>query len=118
MAQRRKPPVVAFCYDFDGTLAPGNMQEHSFLPEIWGADKEAFWNEVQGIARTHEADNILVYMRHMLDTAAHRGKRITRRDFEQHGRNVTLFEGVEDWFPRINARGTELGLKVQHFIIS
>jgi phosphoserine phosphatase len=117
MAQRRKPPIVAFCYDFDGTLAPGNMQEHSFLPDM-GAEKDAFWAEVQSLAKKHEADNILVYMRHMLDTANHRGRRITRKDFEDHGRNVTLFHGVEDWFPRINARGKELGLNVQHFIIS
>lgn len=117
MARARKPPVVAFCYDFDGTLAPGNMQEHSFLPEL-GADKDGFWAEVQALAKKHEADNILVYMRHMLDAAAHRGMRITREDFAKHGRNVTLFEGVEDWFSRINARGKELGLQVQHFIIS
>ena len=25
---------MAIVYDFDGTLAPGNMQEHQFLPDI------------------------------------------------------------------------------------
>ena len=25
---------LAIAYDFDGTLAPGNMQEHSFIPEL------------------------------------------------------------------------------------
>jgi hypothetical protein len=117
MARSRKPPLVAFCYDFDGTLAPGNMQEHGFLPDI-GRDKEGFWEEVRQLSKQHEADNILVYMRHMLDAANHRGRRITRKDFEEHGRAVTLFEGVEDWFPRIDARAKDLGLKVQHFIIS
>ena len=28
----RKLPVVAIAYDFDGTLSPGNIQEHSFIP--------------------------------------------------------------------------------------
>lgn len=117
MADRRKPPIVAFCYDFDGTLAPGNMQEYGFLPAM-GAPKAEFWAEVQRLAKTHEADNILVYMKHMLDTANHRGRRVTRQDFEKHGRAVTFYEGVEKWFPRINKRAASLGLKAQHFIIS
>jgi hypothetical protein len=25
---------MAICYDFDGTLAPGNMQEHDFIPGV------------------------------------------------------------------------------------
>ena len=25
---------MGIAYDFDGTLAPGNMQEHQFLPDI------------------------------------------------------------------------------------
>src|SRR5579871_4646647 len=112
-----KMPVVAFCYDFDGTLAPGNMQEHGFLPAM-GADKAAFWDDVGKLARAHEADNILVYMRQMLDTACLRGHPLTRADFEAHGRAVKLFSGVEEWFPRINARALKLGLKLQHFIIS
>ena len=33
---------VAIAYDFDGTLAPGNMQEHVFLPKL-GVDPASFW---------------------------------------------------------------------------
>ena len=25
---------IAIAYDFDGTLSPGNMQEHSFIPKL------------------------------------------------------------------------------------
>ncbi len=112
-----RKPVVAFCYDFDGTLAPGNMQEHGFLPAM-GADKLAFWGDVARQAKAHKADNILVYMRLMLDTACLRGHPLTRADFEAHGRAIDFFPGVEDWFPRINKRAEKLGLKVHHFIIS
>jgi hypothetical protein len=39
----------AIAYDFDGTLAPGNMQEHSFIPDC-GLSKAEFWTEVKKYA--------------------------------------------------------------------
>ena len=30
----KKHIELAIAYDFDGTLADGNMQEHQFLPDI------------------------------------------------------------------------------------
>ena len=37
------PPLkTALIYDFDGTLARGNMQEVSFIPSV-GMDVGAFW---------------------------------------------------------------------------
>jgi len=30
----RKLQRIAIAYDFDGTLAPGNMQQHSFIPKL------------------------------------------------------------------------------------
>lgn len=110
-------PQVAFCYDFDGTLAPGNMQEHGFLPNV-GIDKPTFWKEVSQEAKDHEADNILVYMREMLERARAARKPVRREDIEAHGRSVTFFPGVEGWFDRINERGKALGLSVEHYIIS
>ena len=36
--------TVALIYDFDGTLAPGNMQEYDFIPAVGKSNME-FWNE-------------------------------------------------------------------------
>jgi hypothetical protein len=58
----------AICYDFDGTLAPGNMQEREFIPKI-GMNKKSFWDVVKRRAKQHEADNILMYMGLMLEKA-------------------------------------------------
>lgn len=55
---KRRPPL-AIAYDFDGTLAPGNMQEHDFFPAI-GMTKKAFWDKVKTLSKEHDADNILV----------------------------------------------------------
>jgi hypothetical protein len=53
-----RTPTLAIAYDFDGTLSPGSMQEHSFIPEV-GEEKEAFWARVNGEAARLGADNIL-----------------------------------------------------------
>lgn len=37
-----KPVTVALIYDFDGTLAPGNMQEYDFIPAV-GKSAAEFW---------------------------------------------------------------------------
>src|SRR5689334_1197863 len=64
----KKLTRFAIAYDFDGTLAPGNMQEHGFIPTI-GMSKKAFWKRVGEEAEKHNADNILVYMGLMLSEA-------------------------------------------------
>ena len=33
---------MAICYDFDGTLSPGNMQEYSFIKKL-GMTADEFW---------------------------------------------------------------------------
>lgn len=56
---------TALVYDFDGTLAEGNVQEHSFLPQL-GLSTGDFWKRVKELARQHDSDEILTYMGHML----------------------------------------------------
>ncbi|KAA5803735.1 haloacid dehalogenase-like hydrolase [Alkalicaulis satelles] len=115
MTQR---PILAIAYDFDGTLSPGSMQEHSFIPEI-KESKEAFWERVNGEAARLKADNILIYMHEMVKAARKQGVRCRKEDIERHGARVGLFPGVaEGWFDRQRERGAAAGLEVQHFIIS
>lgn len=115
MAKKLIPLAIA--YDFDGTLAPGNMQEFDFVPKI-GMSKKKFWLEVEDLAREHDADGILMYMKHMLDKAGAAQVPVRKSDFVEFGRSVELFEGVESWFDRIDGYGRTFGLKVEHFIIS
>jgi hypothetical protein len=60
---------VAIAYDFDGTLAPGNMQEHVFLPKL-GLDPATFWARSNALAEEQQGDPILTYMHRMLVEAA------------------------------------------------
>ena len=113
----RKLVPVAIAYDFDGTLSPGNMQEHSFIPKIKTTPKK-FWNKAELLAKENEADNVLTYMNLMVTEARAKGVPIRKQDFRDHGKSVILFKGVKTWFERINRYGREIGLKIEHYIIS
>lgn len=108
---------IAIIYDFDGTLSPGNMQEYDFLPAV-GKNNRKFWNESNRIAEANDADPILVYLSQMIAAARSSGTSLRREAFVRSGSKVELFEGVKEWFARINAYGEERGLEVEHFINS
>ena len=114
---RNQRPSVAICYDFDGTLICGNMQENSFIPDL-GMDKEEFWKEVKKEAKKNEMDEVLAYMELMMRKAEERNKPFNRDKLEAHGKKVKLFPGVKQWFDNINEAGRKLNLKVDHYIIS
>jgi hypothetical protein len=101
----------AICYDFDGTLAPGNMQERDFIPKI-GMTKKSFWNEVRTGCKQHDADNILIYMALMLERARIAHVQVRRHDFVNYGKSLKLFGGVDAWFQRINDYGKAGGIRV------
>jgi hypothetical protein len=108
---------TALVYDFDGTLARGNIQEHRFIPEL-GMEPSAFWGEVKRLACEHDADEVLIYMRYMLECAASKGIAITRETLAKHGREIPLFDGLDTWFDRITTYGNERGLEIEHYIVS
>jgi phosphoserine phosphatase len=113
----RKMLPMAICYDFDGTLAPGYMQEYDFIPAL-GVAPGAFWAESHALAERSDADTILAYMRLMLKKAGEAEVSVTREAFRAFGSTIKLFPGVEPWFSRINAYALSKGVKVEHFIIS
>jgi hypothetical protein len=112
------PLRTALVYDFDGTLAPRNLPEHSFLPALGIADTDAFWREVREDARAQDGCEILAYMHRMLHVARSRGVAMTRDLLREHGRSVPLFRGVEGWFAEIDAYGRDKGLAIEHYVVS
>lgn len=125
MPQKNIP--LAIVYDFDGTIAPGNMQERDFFPDI-GVGKKKFWSEVTKLSKQHNADNILMYMYLMLKKAEDNVP-VRKSDFKNYGKNLTFFDGVtnytdsngtrqKSWFDRINTYGKDSNVKVDHYIIS
>ena len=109
--------TVALIYDFDGTLSPGNMQEYDFIPAVGKSTRE-FWSDANVLAETQDADPVLAYMARMIQEAQSKGLSLRREAFQESGRNVRYFEGVKEWFSRMNRYAEERGLRLLHYINS
>ena len=91
---------IAIAYDFDGTLAPGNMQEYDFIPNL-EMDIHEFWKEANKIAKQNDMDEVLAYMFLMLEKAKQKNISIKKEDFFQYGKQISFYKGVEQYFERI-----------------
>ncbi len=111
-----KMPIVAICYDFDKTLSPIDMQAQGFIQSI-GYEVNDFWTEVDSFAKDNEMDGNLAYMLFMIEKAKDKFD-FTKERLMKEGAKVKLFNGVEDWFDRINEYGLIRGVQVEHYILS
>lgn len=109
--------TVALIYDFDGTLAPGNIQEFGFIQAI-GKDPEHFWQQSHELETQNDANGILCYMYLMIQAAKANSISLRRESFQQFGSMVDFFPGVREWFALINNYGKGLGLNIKHYINS
>lgn len=109
--------TIAMMYDFDKTLCTKDMQEYSFIPNL-GMSNDAFWQEATALAENQKMDRILAYMYLMIKKAKANDMPFRRSDFEKLGKSIELFNGVSEWFNRINSYAASLELAVEHYIIS
>ena len=117
MEQTNHKFTIALIYDFDGTLAAGNMQEYDFIPAV-GKSNFEFWDASNALAEEQDADQVLTYMALMIHEAQAKGLSLRREAFQESGKRVELFPGVLEWFDRINAYGEERGIRILHYINS
>lgn len=112
--------TIALVYDFDGTLSPEAMQHYGVLPSL-EIDPSDFWSEVKTKKADEEAEELLVYMREMISIADQKKVKLNREVFSDHGSKIQFFEGVTDWFDRINNFVSTIGdgkVKCEHYIVS
>lgn len=110
-------PIAAIMYDFDKTLCTKDMQEYAFIPAL-GMEAKEFWGLTNRLTDEEQMDNILAYMYTMVEKAREKQVPVTRETFMKMGAQVEYFPGVRDWFDRITAYGAELGVQVEHYIVS
>ena len=99
-------PIVAICYDFDKTLSPKDMQNFELIPKL-KCKIGPFWKEAGKLARENGMDKIIAYMKLIVDKAKARKEKLSRADFNEPGKSIELFPGVDSWFSRINKIGED-----------
>lgn len=109
--------TVAILYDFDKTLCTTDMQEYDFIKNL-GLTPAEFWGSTGEISNKYEMDKILAYMYMMIQQCKEKNIPLTKEYLNKCGENVILYRGVQTWFDRINEYGEQLGVNVEHYIIS
>lgn len=111
--------TIAMIYDFDGTLTPRPMQDYAILPQL-KLDAAAFWDEVGTEAKQTGAENMLVYMRKLLEKAQEAHVHIRKEDYANLAANIRYYRGVEEWFALINqyVQARTQAVNIKHYIIS
>ena len=109
--------IIAIMYDFDKTLCARDMQEYTFFPNL-GIDAGKFWDEANTLREIGKMDQVLSYMYLMFKKTVDNNRTLKRDYLNKMGENIELFPGVIDWFDRINEYGKELGVEIEHYIIS
>ncbi|TQL16553.1 haloacid dehalogenase-like hydrolase [Zymomonas mobilis] len=113
-----KPKRTAIVYDFDGTLSPGSMQEYSLLKAIGYNNPKDFWDIVKKECKKRDGDEVLTYMQQILTSAQPKGIKIDKNFFYNHGKSILFFDGVVEWFARINKYAEKMNLILEHYVIS
>ena len=109
--------IIAIMYDFDKTLCAKDMQEYTFIPNL-GIDAALFWKEADHLRNDNKMDQVLTYMYLMFQKMAINNRPLKREYLNEMGENIELFPGLLDWFDRVNEYGKNVGMEVEHYIIS
>lgn len=113
----KQTPIIAFLYDFDKTLCTTDMEDYAFIPSL-GYTPAEFWGRANAFGWGNRMDGLLAYMYTMIQECAAQGIKLDRTFLNRCGEAIELFPGVRDWFDRINAFGRELGVEIEHYVIS
>lgn len=109
---------IALLYDFDFTLSSGYMQEFGLMQDLGYDDVYSFFRDCDGCYSGDDMDRCLRLMGGTREIAKTKGKRLTYEYLKSFGKDIKYYNGVKEWFKKINAIGKELGYEVEHYVIS
>lgn len=109
---------IAVVFDFDDTLGPDSTS--GFLRQSGLEDIESFWKEV-GAMMDADWDPVPAYLNHMIEASrSGRLTPVTRDALMAWGRQLPLFDGVEELFPHLRkiVRETNPRVTLEFYLIS
>lgn len=109
---------IALLYDFDYTLAHGFMQQFGLMQDLGFDDINAYFKECERVSLDSEMDMCLSMMCGILELAKRKGKVVTKEYLRAFGKDIEYYDGVTEWFDKINSIGASFGYEIEHYIIS
>ncbi len=120
--------VVAFIWDFDRTLIPGNMQDPIF--DEYGVDPGEFWAEVDQLVEYYAKRDIIIardtaYLTHILTYVEHGlFPGLTNAKLRELGGRLEMAPGIPDFMTATRDHVAAVdefakeGISVEHYVIS
>jgi len=109
---------IALLYDFDNTLARGYMQQYGFMQEFGYENVIDFFKTCEEVSLDKDMDQCLSFLCGVHELAEKHNKILTKDYLRKFGKDIQYFNGVEKWFDKINAIGSEYGYEIEHYIVS
>lgn len=112
--------IIAIIYDFDHTLSPHYMQDHTILRHA-ELDPATFWPSCTDLIKEKGYDQELAYMKRMLEYDQIRS--LSNQDLKSMGNLLEFFKGVPECFGELNtilkkSKYEEFGIKLEHYVVS
>ena len=120
--------VVAFLWDYDRTLVPGNQQAPLFAE--YGVEESDFWREVEGLVDFYDRRGIAIsrdsaYLLHILSSVEHGiFDGLTNEKLHSLGAEIETAPGIPEFFEATRKRVAgdpkyvEEGITVEHYAVS
>ena len=120
--------VIAFLWDFDRTLIPGNQQAPLFA--AYGIAEEDFWREVDGLVDFYGRRDVVIsrdsaYLLHLLTYVEHGiFDGLTNERLRALGAEIETAPGIPEFFEATRKRVegdpkyVEQGITVEHYVVS
>jgi len=112
--------IIAIVYDFDHTLSPHYMQDHTIL-KYAVIDPQVFWPTCTALIKEKGYDQELAYMKRLLEYVQIRS--LSNQDLKKMGSLLEFFKGVPDCFDELNAilkkpQYEEFSIRLEHYVVS
>ena len=109
---------IAILYDFDYTLSKGYMQSFGLAKSLGFDNVYDYFADNDSVCEDPQMDVCLALLGGLLIRAKEKNIKVTREYLNAFGKNIEYYDGVPEWFDKINEIGKKLGYTIEHYVVS